>query len=80
VHGEIVRQSETIKKSTSSAATTDVTPQVQVQISPSGVAAKVRYPVPFNRIAEVDSSAFRRSCIESFSAALLPERPESVRT
>jgi len=31
-----------------------VTPQVQLQFSPSGVEAKVRYPVPLNRIAEVD--------------------------
>jgi hypothetical protein len=27
---------------------------VQLQFSPSGVEAKVRYPVPLNRTAEVD--------------------------
>jgi len=52
--GEIARQAETLKKTTSSPAATDVTPQVQLQFPPSGVEAKVRYPVPLNRAAEVD--------------------------
>ena len=52
--GEIVRQAQTIRDATSLPASTDVTPQVQLQFSPSGVEAKVRYPVPLNRIAEVD--------------------------
>ncbi len=52
--GEIVRQAETIKQTTSLPAPTDVAPQVQLQFSPEGVAAKVRYPVPLNRTAQVD--------------------------
>jgi hypothetical protein len=49
-----VRQAQTIRDATSLPAPTDVTPQVQLQFSPSGVEAKVRYPVPLNRTAEVD--------------------------
>jgi len=52
--GEIVRQAQTIRDAASLPASTDVTPQVQLQFSPSGVEAKVRYPVPLNRTAEVD--------------------------
>jgi small-conductance mechanosensitive channel len=52
--GEIVRQAQTIRDATSLPASTDVAPQVQLQFSPSGVEAKVRYPVPLNRSAEVD--------------------------
>ena len=52
--GELVRQAQTIRDTTALPASTDVTPQVQLQFSPSGVEAKVRYPVPLNRIAEVD--------------------------
>jgi small-conductance mechanosensitive channel len=52
--GEIVRQAEAIRKSTSSVAAAEVTPQVQLQFSAAGAEAKVRYPVPLNRTAEVD--------------------------
>jgi small-conductance mechanosensitive channel len=52
--GDIVRQAQTIRDATSLPAPTDVTPQVQLQFSASGVEAKVRYPVPLNRTAEVD--------------------------
>jgi small-conductance mechanosensitive channel len=52
--GEIVRQAQTIRDATALPASTDVAPQVQLQFSPSGVEAKVRYPVPLNRAAEVD--------------------------
>jgi small-conductance mechanosensitive channel len=52
--GEIVRQAESIKKTRFSTAATDMTPQVQLQFSQVGVEAKVRYPVPLNRAAEVD--------------------------
>jgi small-conductance mechanosensitive channel len=52
--GEIVRQAETIKQTSSLPSHTDVAPQVQLQFSPAGVEAKVRYPVPCSRIAEVD--------------------------
>ena len=52
--GDIVRQAQTIRDTTALPASTDVTPQVQLQFSPAGVEAKVRYPVPLNRTAEVD--------------------------
>jgi small-conductance mechanosensitive channel len=52
--GDIVRQAETISQTTALPARTDVTPQVQLQFSPAGVEAKVRYPVPLNRTAQVD--------------------------
>jgi small-conductance mechanosensitive channel len=51
--GELVRQAEAIRKTMSAPVATDVTPQVQLQFSASGVEAKVRYPVPLNT-AEVD--------------------------
>jgi small-conductance mechanosensitive channel len=52
--GEIVRQAETITQTTSLRAPTDVAPQVQLQFSLSGVEAKIRYPVPRSRRAQVD--------------------------
>jgi small-conductance mechanosensitive channel len=52
--GDIVRQAEAIKQTTSLPAPTEVSPQVQLQFSPAGVVAKVRYPVPLNRRAQVD--------------------------
>jgi small-conductance mechanosensitive channel len=52
--GEIVRQAQTIRDASSLPASTDVTPQVQLQFSPAGVEARVRYPVPLSRTAEVD--------------------------
>jgi small-conductance mechanosensitive channel len=52
--GELARQAQTIRDTAALPASTDVTPQVQLQFSPSGVEAKVRYPVPLNRTAEVD--------------------------
>jgi len=52
--GEIARQAETIQRTAASPATSELTPQVQLQFSASGVEAKVRYPVPLDRTAEVD--------------------------
>jgi small-conductance mechanosensitive channel len=52
--GEIVRQAETINQTTSLPAPTEVAPQVQLLFSPTGAEAKVRYPVPRNRSAQVD--------------------------
>ena len=57
--GEIVRQAETLKETASMPAATEVAPQVQLQFSPAGVEAKVRYPVPLNRAAEVDERISR---------------------
>jgi small-conductance mechanosensitive channel/uncharacterized protein Yka (UPF0111/DUF47 family) len=52
--GEIVRQAEAINQTTSLPSSTDVTPQVHLQFSAGSVEAKVRYPVPLNRRAQVD--------------------------
>ena len=57
--GELVHQAETLKKTASMPAATEVAPQVQLQFSPAGVEAKVRYPVPLNRTAEVDERISR---------------------
>ena len=51
---EILQQAEAIRETSSLPASTDVTPQVHLQFSPGGVEAKVRYPVPLNRRAQVD--------------------------
>ena len=51
---EIARQVESIRRTKFSSAAGDVTPQVQLQFSRAGVEAKVRYPVPLNRAAEID--------------------------
>ncbi len=52
--GDIVQQVETIKQTAFAAETVDVTPQVRLQYSTSGVEVKVRYPVQLNRAAQVD--------------------------
>jgi len=57
--GEIVRQAETLKQTASMPTATEVAPQVQLQFSLAGVEAKVRYPVPLNRAAEVDERISR---------------------
>jgi small-conductance mechanosensitive channel len=71
--GEIVRQAQTITQATSLPASTEVTPQVQLQFSPAGVEAKVRYPVPLNRTAEVDERV-------SQTLHQLLQRPDTART
>jgi hypothetical protein len=55
-HNEIVRQTREIQKTTSSsaAATTSASPQVQLHFSATGVEALVRYPVPLQHAAEID--------------------------
>jgi small-conductance mechanosensitive channel len=57
--GEILRQAETLKKTAAMPAATEMAPQVQLQFSLAGVEAKVRYPVPLNRAAEVDERISR---------------------
>jgi small-conductance mechanosensitive channel len=66
--GELVHQAETLKKTASMPAATEVTPQVQLQFSPAAVEAKVRYPVPLNA-AQRWTSASRASCISSRSTS-----------
>lgn len=51
---EFIRQAETIRRTTSSHLATDLTPQVQLQFSASGVEARVRYPVSLDQTAEFD--------------------------
>ena len=71
--GEIVRQAQTIRDTTALPASTDVTPQVQLQFSAAGVEAKVRYPVPLNRTAEVDERV-------SQELHQLTQRPATAKT
>ncbi|MBV8306934.1 MAG: hypothetical protein JO274_05595, partial [Gammaproteobacteria bacterium] len=77
--GEIVRQAETINQTTSLPVPADVAPQVQLQFSPDGVEAKVRYPVPLNRTAQIDERVsqrlhqlLQRAAAESAAAATRP--------
>jgi small-conductance mechanosensitive channel len=55
-HDEIVRQTREIQKTTSSsgAALTSASPQVQLHFSASSVEAVVRYPVELQHAAEID--------------------------
>ena len=71
--GELARQAQTIRDTAALPASTDVTPQVQLQFSPSGVEAKVRYPVPLNRTAEVDERV-------SQELHQLTQRPATAKT
>jgi small-conductance mechanosensitive channel len=57
---EIVSQAEAIMRTTSSAVASDLTPQVQLRFSTSGVEAHVRYPVPLQRSAEIDERVSQR--------------------
>ena len=67
---EIARQAETLRKTTRSPAATDVTPQVQLKFATTGAEARVRYPVPLNRTAEVDErvSAELHDVVRRFGA------------
>jgi small-conductance mechanosensitive channel len=55
-HDEIVRQTRQIQKTTSSsaAAATSASPQVQLRFSATGVEALVRYPVQLQHAAQID--------------------------
>jgi small-conductance mechanosensitive channel len=55
-HDEIVRQTREIQKTTSSsaAAATSASPQVQLRFSATGVEALVRYPVQLQHAAQID--------------------------
>jgi small-conductance mechanosensitive channel len=51
---EIVRQTREIQRTTASSSASDSQPRVQLNFSPSGVEAKVRYPVHLSDAAEID--------------------------
>jgi small-conductance mechanosensitive channel len=53
-HEEIVRQTREIQRTTASRAYGEVAAQVQLQYSPAGVEARVRYPVHSGHAAEID--------------------------
>jgi small-conductance mechanosensitive channel len=76
--GEIVRQAQTIRDTTALPASTDVTPQVQLHFSLSSVEAKVRYPVPLNRTAEVDERVSQElhQLTERFADEVIKSVPE----
>jgi hypothetical protein len=72
--GAIARQAETMRQSTSAPETTNVTPQVQLQYSTSGVQALVRYPVPLDRASEVDERVSR--ALHEIVRSSRDQRPE----
>ncbi len=76
--GELVRQTEAIRQTASLPAQTEVAPQVQLQFSPGGVEAKVRYPVPRNRTAQVDERVSQQlhQLLRSEGAARREGRPD----
>jgi small-conductance mechanosensitive channel len=53
-HGEILRQSKEIARTTRSSSAGDAQPQVQLHFSVAGVEAHVRYPVHLQHAAEID--------------------------
>jgi small-conductance mechanosensitive channel len=53
-HGEILRQTKEIARTTRSTSAGDAQPQVQLHFSVAGVEAHVRYPVHLQHAAEID--------------------------
>ncbi len=53
-HGEILRQTKEIARTTRSSSAGDAHPQVQLHFSATGVEAHVRYPVNLQHAAEID--------------------------
>jgi small-conductance mechanosensitive channel len=53
-HGEILRQTKEIARTTRSSSAGDAQPQVQLHFSVTGVEAHVRYPVHLQHAAEID--------------------------
>jgi small-conductance mechanosensitive channel len=53
-HGEILRQTKEIARTTRSSSAGDAQPQVQLRFSVTGVEAHVRYPVHLQHAAEID--------------------------
>jgi small-conductance mechanosensitive channel len=53
-HGEILRQTKEIARTTRSSSAGDAQPQVQLHFSATGVEAHVRYPVNLQHAAEID--------------------------
>ena len=58
-HEEIERQTKEIQKTTSSRASDDAQPKVQLNFSATGVQAIVRYPVHLQHAAEIDERMSR---------------------
>ena len=58
-HEEIERQTKEIQKTTSSRASGDAQPKVQLNFSATGVQAIVRYPVHLQHAAEIDERVSR---------------------
>jgi small-conductance mechanosensitive channel len=58
-HEEIERQTKEIQKTTSSRASADSQPKVQLNFSATGVQAIVRYPVHLQHAAEIDERVSR---------------------
>jgi small-conductance mechanosensitive channel len=69
-HGEILRQTKEIARTTRSSSAGDAQPQVQLRFSTTGVEAHVRYPVNLTHAAEIDERVSQAlSNVVSTSAA-----------
>jgi small-conductance mechanosensitive channel len=72
-HGEILRQTKEIARTTRSSSAGDAQPQVQLHFSATGVEAHVRYPVNLQHAAEIDervSEALSRVVSKAAAAPL----------
>jgi hypothetical protein len=76
-HGEILRQTKEIARTTRSSSTGDAQPQVQLHFSATGVEAHVRYPVHLQHAAEIDErvSQALSNVVSTAAAAPLTGHP-----
>jgi small-conductance mechanosensitive channel len=76
-HGEILRQTKEIARTTRSSSAGDAQPQVQLHFSATGVEAHVRYPVNLQHAAEIDErvSQALSNVVSTAAAAPLTGHP-----
>lgn len=76
-HGEILRQTKEIARTTRSSSAGDAQPQVQLHFSATGVEAHVRYPVHLQHAAEIDErvSQALSNVVSTAAAAPLTGHP-----
>jgi small-conductance mechanosensitive channel len=71
-HGEILRQTKEIARTTRSSSAGDAQPQVQLHFSATGVEAHVRYPVHVEHAAEIDERVSQALSNVVSTAAAVP--------
>jgi len=71
-HGEILRQTKEIARTTRSSSAGDAQPQVQLHFSATGVEAHVRYPVHLQHAAEIDERVSQALSNVVSTAAAVP--------